>query len=334
MVRTKRAVILLLIIALIISTVTTTAFGQGAETSGTIDYVLVRVNESTIVRVPLIEYANAFYDESGLLYDYLKDQNSTIILYGVVSGQKYIDLIAYANLFFDYEGNVAEALENAPSIDSSVVQTFKVLVGFDDEGNAILEPVAPEVPRVDKTALAEKISEAEGLNEEQYRHDTWEALVQALEAARQVYNNEDATQEQVDEACQSLVDAMDALVIPTINATFRRVTFPPNSKFGFVITGVDGLPDAAKFSVEYYVKEKDENGDYIPVLTETDIVNIGEEAGMIYYEPGVDPYDKVNIKIYNEAEDLIWEFNNVILSIGNAAKHMLSQFEIHLTITN
>ncbi len=327
MIGTKKIISSILVIVMLISMITTTAFAQENETSGKIDHVLVRINESTIVRVSLIEYANGFFDGSGQLYDYLKGSNSSIALYGVVSGQKYIELIAYANVFFDYDGNVAEALENSPYIDTSIVQTFNIFKGFDTEGNAILEPVIPNIPEVDKTALEAKIAEAEALNEEQYRQDTWAALVQALEAARQAYNDVDATQEQVDEACQALVEAIEALVKPTIYATFKKVSFPP--KFGFVITDVDGLPDAAKFSVEYYIK-----ADGQPDLRETTIVNIGEEAGMIFYEPGVNPYDKVNIKIYDEAEEMIWRFNDVMLIVQNSISNMSSQFEIHLTITN
>lgn len=332
LVRTKKIISSMLIMILIMTMITQVAFAQEPEISGAIDHVLVEIDESNIVRVSLIEYANAYLDGSGHLYEYLLGTNPSLSLCGVVSGQKYIIILDYANMFLDYEGNIEAALENAPSIDPSIVQTFNILIGFDEDGNAILEPVIPEVPGADKTALELKISEAEALNEERYRQDTWAVLVQALEVAHQVYNDVNATQDQVDEAVLALEIAINELVIPTINATFRGVYYPP--KFGFVITGVDGLLDAAKFSVEYNLKGKDENGNEIPVLTETTIVNIGQEAGMIYYDPNVAPYNKVNIKIYNGAEELIWRFNNVILGAPNKVSYMSNQFEINLTITN
>lgn len=93
---------------------------------------------------------------------------------------------------------------------------------------------------------------------------------------------------------------------PSIEATFIQRGL---ANFGFVISEVNNLPDAAKFRVGYYV-----NNNGIPQMEWTEIVNINEEAGSIVYNPNSEPpYNMVNVEIYNESEELIWTFENIIL---------------------
>lgn len=112
---------------------------------------------------------------------------------------------------------------------------------------------------------------------------------------------------------------------PSIVAQFIQRGLP---NFGFVITEVNGIDDAAKFSVEYYIAVSGQ-----PALRETTIVRIGEEAGTIQYKKDVEPYNRVNIKIYNEAEELLFTFRDVVLITGNSTTSVTEQF-IELTITN
>ena len=68
------------------------------------------------------------------------------------------------------------------------------------------------VIHVDRDALRALIVEATGLNQEDYTPESWAALTAALSAAQGVYNNENATQDQVDIAAASLRQAIDNLV--------------------------------------------------------------------------------------------------------------------------
>lgn len=65
---------------------------------------------------------------------------------------------------------------------------------------------------VDKTALAEAITSAEALSMDGYTAESWAAFQNALKAAKDVNDNADATQDEVDEACDNLVNAQKALV--------------------------------------------------------------------------------------------------------------------------
>ncbi|MCB6707585.1 FIVAR domain-containing protein, partial [[Clostridium] saccharogumia] len=67
------------------------------------------------------------------------------------------------------------------------------------------------VEEVDKTALEALIKEAEGYDEEEYTPSTWNVLEEALEAAKEVMNNENATEAEVEKAVNDLQEAINAL---------------------------------------------------------------------------------------------------------------------------
>ncbi|MBE0466980.1 MAG: S-layer homology domain-containing protein, partial [Candidatus Desulforudis sp.] len=69
----------------------------------------------------------------------------------------------------------------------------------------------PEPPEVDKSALEAKIAEAGALVETDYTPETWGPFAEALAAAIDVYENPDATQEEVDSALAALTEAMAGL---------------------------------------------------------------------------------------------------------------------------
>jgi len=74
-----------------------------------------------------------------------------------------------------------------------------------------LAAAAEEVPQVDKSELAALIEEVEALTEEDYTPETWDALETALENARAIMDNEEATQQEVDSAKAALLSAKNAL---------------------------------------------------------------------------------------------------------------------------
>ena len=88
--------------------------------------------------------------------------------------------------------------------------------------DAIEELVPVSIIIVDRTALAAAITAAEARVQANYTEASWATFAAALEAARTMYDNPDATQAQVDGARQALIDAMEALVpvsIPGVDRT-------------------------------------------------------------------------------------------------------------------
>lgn len=67
-----------------------------------------------------------------------------------------------------------------------------------------LEKKAPVVIKADKTALIAEIEESEKLNPNDYTDETAEPFVSALNKAKEVSENEDASQEEVDRALNNL----------------------------------------------------------------------------------------------------------------------------------
>jgi len=201
----------------------------------------------------------------------------------LVEGQTYIEL-----RLVDFAGNTAT-----------------VFVDVDGIGT----------PIVDKSKLQAKIVEAQALNEDDYTEESWQNLAQALTAAIAVLEDEEATQLEVDGALAALIEAMNGLVEkqkPQIVATYHP-TFIPT--FGYVSVEVYNLDEAEKFSVVYHLSD-DEDGN--EVIEETKIVNIGEEAGSIFYDPN--QYDTVDIKIYDENENLIYIFEDVVLDTASVSR--------------
>jgi len=77
-----------------------------------------------------------------------------------------------------------------------------------------LEKEVP-APEVDKTKLAEEIGKAEKLNKQEYTEKTWGALEIALNSAKDIYQNKNVTQEEVDDAIGNLQKALEELELRT-----------------------------------------------------------------------------------------------------------------------
>lgn len=98
------------------------------------------------------------------------------------------------------------------------------------------DPV-PEEPSVDKTALAQAISSAEALNEEDYTEDSWAELQSALTAAKAVYADEEADQAAVDAATAALNAAISNLVEAKEPAPVFYTVTPAAGENGKVLIG-------------------------------------------------------------------------------------------------
>ncbi len=83
-----------------------------------------------------------------------------------------------------------------------------------NDAQKALEKKAEQPAVVDKTKLEESIQKAEGLKEKDYTAKSWEAFVKALKDAKAIQSKQDASQQDVDEACRALENAIKQLVKP------------------------------------------------------------------------------------------------------------------------
>lgn len=160
-----------------------------------------------------------------------------------------------------------EALEAARAVLANLDATqAEVDAAYDalDEAMANLEQV--QVPtEVDKAALRALVAEAESLDEARFTAESWAVMYEALEAARAILANLDATQAEVDAALAVLQAALDQLV-PIVDITRPEVpgededdaTLPETGTavFSFIMIALGlGILGA----VMAYVKKKEAN---------------------------------------------------------------------------
>ena len=103
---------------------------------------------------------------------------------------------------------LARALGAAKSVMDNPYATQREVNEATDSLNYALASLRE---RVDRTSLITLITVAGTLRETDYTPSTWAALTQALDAAKAVRDDIDATQPMADEACQALQAAIDAL---------------------------------------------------------------------------------------------------------------------------
>ena len=84
-----------------------------------------------------------------------------------------------------------------------------------DEVILISRKPAEEAPEIDRTELEKAIEKAEKLEKDDYSAKTWKALQDALKKAKEVLEEENATQKQIDDATAALYAAIRALAPPT-----------------------------------------------------------------------------------------------------------------------
>ena len=104
----------------------------------------------------------------------------------------------------------AEALANAENELKSDKSTPETVKAAQDTLSEAIKGLAPK-KQVDKSELQKLIAEATGKEEAGYTPESWAAFTTALGTANEVNGNKDATQEVVDQACESLRTAMTGL---------------------------------------------------------------------------------------------------------------------------
>ncbi|MCL2774057.1 MAG: hypothetical protein FWD71_11995 [Oscillospiraceae bacterium] len=135
----------------------------------------------------------------------------------------------YANDFLvNADGLITDTSCDLTAIDAG---TYDVAVEtVNSYGNASLTMASLEAVEigtvilpvtVDKTILGDALADAAALNADDFTADSWANLDSAVTDGQSVYDNEEATQVQVNEAAAAITDAIDALVaveVPPVEA--------------------------------------------------------------------------------------------------------------------
>ncbi len=100
-------------------------------------------------------------------------------------------------------------------------------------------------------------------------------------------------------------ESVDPQPEPQIIATYHPNFIPT---FGKVSVQVQNIAGAAKFDVVYHLSD-DKDG--AVNITQTSIVNLNEQAGLIFYNTA--QYDTVTIRIYDANEVLLHIFTDIVL---------------------
>ena len=123
-----------------------------ADSDATIDKVIVNV-DGTMVEVDLEDYGTAYFlGEGNQLFDYLKGGRDIPLIHAIRSGDKFIDINEYGEKYFIYS-NVSEAIENSEPIPYESLLCFYRLLGFDSDGEPILEKIIITVVKVDRISV-------------------------------------------------------------------------------------------------------------------------------------------------------------------------------------
>ncbi len=146
------------------------------------------------------------YDAEKLTYTDLTVNGDYVAMYAInadTEGELVISWVAPE--VYDCDGQALTLME-VQFQGGDAGQVLLTGVAHDAQGNEI--PIGD----VDTSALEDAIAQVEALNELSYTQESWAALTEALEKAKEVLADPTATQAEVDEAAEALLSAMDALV--------------------------------------------------------------------------------------------------------------------------
>ena len=116
----------------------------------------------------------------------------------------------------------ADALTNAEKELKSDKSTPETVKAAQDKLTEAINGLAPKT-QVDKSQLEALIAEATGKEEAQYTPESWAAFTTALGTANEVNGNKDATQDDVNQACESLRTAMTGLTAKADKAQLQTL---------------------------------------------------------------------------------------------------------------
>ena len=169
------------------------------------------------------------------------------VVYDKSDLKQLLDTIESANVNEEtYKGTEEQwtefnaALENAKKVYANAFATQGDIDSAKSRLTDAFEALTPASDAVDKSELNEVILAAQDIeNNDKYTPSSWEAFQNALEEAKAVNENSDATQEQVNEAVTNLEAAMNGLVVAG-NKTLLEKTY----EYALDL-GTEGVTDSA-----------------------------------------------------------------------------------------
>lgn len=298
MVNVRKIATVLFAMMLIFAISTSVSFASGGVSSGSIDSVLILIEDGTIISISIDDYVNMFLFGEGTLYEFLSGESGQLEIYGIVSGDKYITIDNYVDAYITDPNT---ALEEADSIPASEVATFKEVGSVDEEtGEVELVPIGGQTPTVDKLALIVLITESKEIEISDYSLETWAIFTKALQAAEAVVENAEATQVEVDNALEALELAIAGLEFgPNIEAKFKAFAYLDTN--GHVIVQVYNVPNAMQYQVLYKMPDGRE------LSTTRVLIGSDKGAGPIYYN------QTITINIFDANDNLVHTFKEVEL---------------------
>lgn len=117
-----------------------------------------------------------------------------------------------ADSWRNFQAALTAAQTVLDSEDATQIQVNDALTALNDARGALAEK--PVVPAVNKAELQKAVDEAAALKGENYTAESWEPFEAALDDARKVLADDNATQDQVNDALAALTDARGALKKP------------------------------------------------------------------------------------------------------------------------
>ena len=189
----------------------------------------------------------------------------------------------------DENGNLTALKEGAATITATAIS------GSGRIKASCKVTVTSEALEVNKTALKATIDEAETKKKDDYTEDSWAPFASALDEAKKVYDNEDASQETVDNASKALTDAQNALV---------RVTPTPVDKaeLGKAISDAESLVADETYTVASRknlkaaldeVKAVYENADATQEDVDAAAAKLNKAIAGLQKKPIIDPSDPI-----------------------------------------
>lgn len=171
---------------------------------------------------------------------------------------------------------------------------------------SILEDETPVIPEVDKTELLAKITALAGLKAEDYTVASFKALQTAIDEATKVFNNEEATEEEVAEALATLQTAEDGLLaladLPKAPSSVKAVLSGAHNTVKVTWSKVE----RADGYLVSYKKAADEAWSAAVATTATSYTQKGLAANTTY-QFKVTPYVDKNGAVYDEAQNKVAE---------------------------
>lgn len=150
-----------------------------------------------------------------------------------------------------------QALQNAKSVyDNKDAAQSEVDAAAKALGDAIAALVPVEPAKVDKDALKAQIDAANKMDQSKYTEASWKNMQDALEQAKKIYDDPNATQEQVNAVLKALTDALNSLTVKPSSAT--SVKTGDNAKVALAV-GAAVCAAAAGCAVLFMMKKKEAN---------------------------------------------------------------------------